>query len=135
VTGQAPEREHISERVGTAIATRLSPARTRRPTLTERLTVSRWKWDTIVRLNVALEILGKTATCVYCLVIASIVLGLDVRDAVKSIFNSGRSLEHVVEIAIFLVTVAFLLARSAIGWCRWRLQRELWRRDVKRLSA
>jgi hypothetical protein len=134
VAGQAPEREHLTERVTTAISTRLSPESTRRATLTERLTVSRWEWHTIVRLNMALEVLGKTATCIYCLVIAAIVVGLDLRDAVKSILNGGRSLEHLVELSIFLVTVAFLLCRSAIGWCRWRLQRELWRRDVKRLS-
>ena len=29
----------------------------------------------------------------------------------------------------------FLVARSAIGFARWRLQRELWRRDVERLEA
>jgi len=28
----------------------------------------------------------------------------------------------------------FLLARSLIGYARWKLQRELWRRDVERLS-
>jgi hypothetical protein len=29
----------------------------------------------------------------------------------------------------------FLLARSMLGFVRWRLQRELWRRDVARLTA
>jgi hypothetical protein len=134
VTGQAPERERLTERVTTALSSRLSPERTRRATLTERLTVSRWKWNSLVRLNMALEVLGKTATCVYCGVIFAIIVGLDVRDTVRAILNSGRSLEHVVELALFLVTVIFLLCRSAIGWCRWRLQRELWRRDVERLT-
>ena len=32
-------------------------------------------------------------------------------------------------------TLVFLAARSMLGYCRWRLQRELWRRDVDRLSA
>jgi hypothetical protein len=35
---------------------------------------------------------------------------------------------------IILPTLAFLVARSAIGFARWRLQRELWRRDVERLE-
>jgi hypothetical protein len=34
-----------------------------------------------------------------------------------------------------LVTLIFILARSLLGWLRWKLQRELWRRDVERLSA
>jgi hypothetical protein len=31
--------------------------------------------------------------------------------------------------------VVFLAARSMLGFARWRLQRELWRRDVERLEA
>ncbi len=37
-------------------------------------------------------------------------------------------------LAILFPTIIFLLARSMIGWLRWKLQRELWRRDVERLS-
>jgi hypothetical protein len=32
-------------------------------------------------------------------------------------------------------TLVFLAARSMLGFARWRIQRELWRRDVARLSA
>ncbi len=32
------------------------------------------------------------------------------------------------------VWVLFVAARSAIGFARWRLQRELWRRDVARME-
>jgi hypothetical protein len=37
-------------------------------------------------------------------------------------------------LTILIPTVTFLLARWMIGWPRWRLQRELWRRDVERLG-
>jgi hypothetical protein len=37
-------------------------------------------------------------------------------------------------LAIVLPSLAFLAARSLSGFARWRLQRELWRRDVERLS-
>ena len=33
-----------------------------------------------------------------------------------------------------LPSFVFLAARSLIGFARWRLQRELWRRDVRRLE-
>ncbi len=49
--------------------------------------------------------------------------------------NSGKPLEHAFAFAIVVPTIVFLLARSAIGYCRWRLQRELWRRDVERLTG
>jgi hypothetical protein len=38
-------------------------------------------------------------------------------------------------LTLLVPTVTFLLARSAIGYGRWRVQRELWRRDVERLTA
>jgi hypothetical protein len=120
--------------VASALAARLSPERTRRATMLERLTVRRLSWDSVVRLNRALSALGKTATCVWVLAIASIVVGVDVRDLVQQVFNSGRRMEHVVGLAILAVTVAFLLLRSVLGFWRWRLQRELWRRDVERLT-
>jgi hypothetical protein len=33
------------------------------------------------------------------------------------------------------LTLVFLAARSMLGFARWRLQRELWRRDVERLTS
>jgi hypothetical protein len=38
-------------------------------------------------------------------------------------------------LAIVLPTLLFLAARSMLGFARWRLQRELWRRDVERLTS
>jgi hypothetical protein len=35
---------------------------------------------------------------------------------------------------VVVPTLVFLLARSTIGFLRWRLQRELWRRDVEQLD-
>ena len=47
----------------------------------------------------------------------------------------GRRIENALVLAIALPTFAFLAARSLIGFLRWRLQRELWRRDVERLNG
>jgi hypothetical protein len=49
------------------------------------------------------------------------------------VFNSGNPLDGALVLAILLPTASFLLARSSIGFLRWRLQRELWRRDVEHL--
>ncbi len=38
-------------------------------------------------------------------------------------------------LVIIVPTLLFVAARSAIGFARWRLQRELWRRDVERLAG
>ncbi len=37
-------------------------------------------------------------------------------------------------LAIVLPTLLFVALHSMIGWGRWRLQRELWRRDVAQLT-
>ena len=60
-----------------ALAARLSPERTRRATLLERLTVQRLSWHQIVRLHRYAELLGKLATAVWVAFVASLVLGLD----------------------------------------------------------
>ena len=49
--------------------------------------------------------------------------------------NSGRPVEGALVLAVVLPTLIFRVARSAIGFARWRLQRELWRRHVERLEA
>jgi hypothetical protein len=116
-------------------AERLSPERTRRSTLFERYTVGRLDWDTVARLNRWLELLGRIATVVWVALIATIVLGVDVRDSVEGLINSGQPLRKVVIVAVILPTLAFFLLHSMIGFLRWRLQRELWRRDVERLEA
>jgi len=124
----------LRHRLTAAIVARVSPERTRRATLFERLTVQRLSWDAVVRLNRFLELTGKLATGVWVAFLASLVLGLDVRDTVEAAVNSGRPLENVILLAVLLPTLVFLAARSLIGFARWRLQRELWRRDVERLT-
>jgi hypothetical protein len=49
--------------------------------------------------------------------------------------NSGKPIEGAFTLAILLPTLVFLAARSMLGFARWRLQRELWRRDVERLTS
>jgi hypothetical protein len=124
----------LRERITTALAERLSPESTRRATLLERLTVRRLSWDQVVRLNRYLAFVGKLATAVWCGFIASVVLGVDWKGTVDHVLNSGRPIEGAFVLAIVLPTVVFLAARSALGFWRWRLQRELWRRDVERLN-
>ncbi|MDA0182967.1 hypothetical protein OJ997_21840 [Solirubrobacter phytolaccae] len=125
----------LASRAKTVIEAKLSPEGTRRATLFEQLTVRRVAWDTLVRLNRWLSALGKLATSLYCCVIAALVIGVDIRPAVQDALNSGKPIEHVFVLAILLPTLVFLLARSMIGWMRWKVQRELWRRDVERLGG
>ena len=49
--------------------------------------------------------------------------------------NSGKPIEGAFALAILVPTLVFLAARSMLGYGRWRLQRELWRRYVERLTA
>ena len=121
-------------RIESALAERVSPERTRRPTLLERLTVRRLSWDMVVRCNRYLELLGKLATGIWVGFLISLVLGFDWKEVVTDALNSGRPVEGALALAVLLPTLLFLVARSAIGFARWRLQRELWRRDVERLE-
>jgi hypothetical protein len=124
----------LRHRIGSAFAARLSPERTRAPTLLERLTVRRLSSDWVVRLNRYLSVVGKLATGLWCAFLASIVVGVDWERVVHDALNSGRPIEGAFVLLITLSTLIFLVARSAIGFWRWRLQRELWRRDVERLT-
>ncbi|MET0761608.1 MAG: hypothetical protein ABWZ63_04650 [Thermoleophilaceae bacterium] len=56
-------------------------------------------------------------------------------DWVEELINSGEPLQDVVIVALILPTLAFFLLHSKIGFLRWRLQPELWRRDVERLGS
>jgi len=125
----------LAARAKTVIEAKLSPEGTRRATLFERLTVRRVPWDLLVRMNAWLSALGKLATSLYCVVIASLLIGVDIRPTVQDALNSGKPIEHVFVLVILLPTLIFLLARSMIGWMRWKVQRELWRRDVERLGG
>jgi hypothetical protein len=131
----SPRRKRLRASVETLFAERLSPERTRRATWFERQTVGRLDWDTVARLNRWLELLGRIATAVWICLIATIVLGLDVKDLVEGLVNSGDALREVLLLAVILPTLAFFLLHSTIGFLRWRLQRELWRRDVARAQA
>jgi hypothetical protein len=132
---QQPMANRLRRRVAAAIAARVSPERTRRPTLFERMTVQRLSWNSVVRLNRYLELTGKVATGIWVGFIASLVFGVDWKDVVEGAINSGEPLENALVLAIALPTLVFLAARSLIGFARWRLQRELWRRDVQRLGG
>jgi hypothetical protein len=127
-------RRRLRERVTAALEARLSPERTRRATLLERLTVRRLSWDLLVRFNRSLAFLGKAATALWCAFLASVVLGVDWKQTVDDALNSGKPVEGAFAITIIVPTLLFIAARSMIGFWRWRLQRELWRRDVERLS-
>lgn len=129
------DQQGLRRRIEATVAARVSPERTRRATMSERLTVSLLPWRRLVQINRALEILGKIATTVWVVTVAAIILfGLDVRDTVAQVFNAGRPVEGLIAAAILIPTIIFLLLRSGIGYCRWRVQRELWRRDVRRLT-
>jgi hypothetical protein len=121
--------------IQSAFVQRLSPEQTRRASWFERQTVGRLGWNTIARLNRWLELLGRIATFVWVAIVATIVLGVNLRDEVESVLNSGRPLRYVAILTLVLPTVAFFLLHSTIGFLRWRLQRELWRRDVERLET
>lgn len=94
----------------------------------------RLSWDMVVRCNRYLELLGKLATGIWVGFLISLVLGFDWKEVVTDALNSGRPVEGALALAVLLPTLLFLVARSAIGFARWRLQRELWRRDVERLE-
>ena len=87
---EASRSRRLRARLSGEFASRLSPERTRRATLFERLTVRRLQWETITRLNRWLELLGRIATYVWAALIALIVLGLDLKEAVEDVFNSGE---------------------------------------------
>jgi len=125
----------LRETINNAVTGRLTPERTRRPTMFERLTVRRLDDQWVLRLHPWLELAGKATTVLYCAFIATVVLGADWKGVVESALNAGRPVKGAIVLAVVVPTLLFIAARSLIGWLRWRLQRELWRRDVERLSA
>lgn len=117
-------------RVRAELSSRLTPEHTRNATLTERLTVGRLSWETCVRLNRYLEFFGRVTTVIYAAFVVTVVFGVDWKNLVESTFNSGAPVRGAIALAVILVTLFFVALHSMIGWGRWRLQRELWRRDV-----
>ena len=128
------EARRLADRAGVVIAARLAPERTRRATFLERMTVERLSWDWVVRVHRWLELLGKLATALWVVFVASVILGVNWKTIVEHAINSGRPVAGALTVAIVVPTLLFVAARSAIGFARWRLQRELWRRDVARLE-
>jgi hypothetical protein len=57
------------------------------------------------------------------------------RARLEAALSARLSPERTLVLAILLPTLVFVAARSMLGFARWRLQRELWRRDVERLEA
>ena len=103
--------------------------------MTERYTVSKLSWDNCVRLNRYLEFFGKLTTAIYFAFVATVVFGVDWKGVVESTFNSGQPVRGAIVLAVVLPTLLFVALHSMIGWGRWRLQRELWRRDVAHING
>src|SRR5262245_45100544 len=121
--------------MGALLAERLSPERIRRATLIERLTVRRLPDEWVRRLNSYLALTGKVCTAVWVAFVATVVLGVDWKSTVDHAFNSGKPVKAAIVIVLLVPTLFFVALRSTVGFGRWRLQRELWRRDVERLSS
>lgn len=134
MAAQPTVRSRVSSRIKTELALRLTIERTRRATLVERYTVSRFSWATLVRLNRYLEFFGKLTTGVYVAFVITVVFGVDWKDLVENTFNSGAPVKGAIVLALVLPTLLFVALRSMVGYGRWRLQRELWRRDVAQLE-
>jgi hypothetical protein len=133
MTPAACERRYFAS-LRERLARRLSPERTRAPTWIERQTVRRLDWDRIVGLNRFLEVAGRIATVLWVAFVATVVLGVDWKGVVEDLANDGRPVRAAVALVLIVPTLLFVAARSLIGFARWRLQRELWRRDVERLE-
>ena len=127
----APE---LRARLGAAFAAHLSPEHTRRATPFERMTVQRLSWDVLVRIHRYLELVGKLATGIWVGFVASVLIGVNWKFVVEDVFNSGTRIRDALALTLLLGTGVFLLARSTVGFLRWRVQRELWRRDVERFG-
>jgi hypothetical protein len=126
-------RSRIAERVRAEIAA-ISPERTRRASWIERMTVERLTWSQIVRLNRWLEVLGRLTTAIYCVFIATLIVGVDWKHGVQDTFNAGEPVRGILAAVVVLPTLLFVALHSVTGYGRWRLQRELWRRDVAELT-
>lgn len=127
--------EHPWRRLRGALAARVSPESTRRATRLERYTVQRLSEAQLVRMNTVLELAGKLATGLWVLFLLTIVLGVDWRQVVESLANAGRPVRGAIALALVVPTLLFVAARSLIGFARWRLQREMWRRDLEGLGG
>ena len=125
----------LRHRFDDALAARISPEQTRSATRLEGLTVRRLSWQQVVRVHRYLELGGKLTTGLWVAFLGSAALGVDWKGVAESAVNSGEPVRGALVLAILVPTLVFVAARSVIGFARWRLQRELWRRDVERLGG
>jgi hypothetical protein len=134
--GDPPTRvKRLRSAVSAAVTSRVSLERTRRATRLERYTVGRLSWDQLIRLNRWLEVSGKATTALWGVFIVTVVLGADWKQTVQDALNSGQPIRGAIVLVIVMPTLLFVAARSGIGFARWRLQREFWRREVEQLGA
>ena len=83
-----------------------------------------------MRLNRNLEFVGKLTTLVWIVFVASVALGANWQRLLERTINSGRPVVGAFILVVTISTLVFVAARSTIGFVRWRVQRELWRREV-----
>lgn len=131
----ASRRSRIAERVRLELALRLSPEGTRRATMIERYTVGKLSWRLLVRMNRWLEFSGKITTGVWAMFIVTVFFGVDWKAVVEETFNSGEPVRGAIILAVVIPTLLFVALHSMIGYARWRVQRELWRRDIDHIRT
>jgi hypothetical protein len=134
MAAETGRRAPLTRRSYELVTSKLTPEGTRKATTFERLTVGRLSWEHLVSVNRALRLIGWLTYGLLYGLIASAIVGLNLRQQVKSVLNSGNELEGAVVLAILIPALGLIVLRSAIGFLRWRVQRELWRRDVAELT-
>ena len=108
---QPTRRQRLRAGIETVFAEVLSPERTRRATWFERQTVGRLEWDTVARLNRWLELLGRIATVVWVAIVATIVLGVNLRDEVEVNWIVGKF-----DTPLIVVIAVSILLGAALGY-------------------
>jgi hypothetical protein len=131
---QTSRREALTRRSYELLTRKLTPEGTRKATTFERLTVGRLSWDRLVAVNRALRLLGWLTYGLLYGFMACALVGLNLKAEAESALNSGRPREGALAIAILVPALLLIALRSSIGFLRWRVQRELWRRDVAELT-
>lgn len=125
----------LRRRFAVAVRRRFTPEGTRAASLVERVALGRLSARAVARLNAALEMIGELATWLLIGIFAAALFGLDWRGKIESSFNQGEPIQHAVTIGILLSVLSLVALRSVIGAFRWRIQRELWRRDAAALAT